>query len=163
VSEIRCEGRVLASGVLVVTSGVAANLPRMHCLILRTIGGCPALGRQLRCPLYPGPVGRTQGMRKESSCSVKPKLSQYTWALGRRDRKGQGFYFDDQHWTVRYLEPNTGDWLEERLVLISPYALVSVDEEREIIATNLTKKQIENSPPADSVVYLYHAIRGPLP
>jgi len=64
--------------------------------------------------------------------------------------KVKDFYFDDQHWTVRYLVADTGDWLEERLVLISPYALVSVDEEREIIATNLTKKQIENSPPADS-------------
>ena len=59
-------------------------------------------------------------------------------------------YFDDRYWTVRYLVADTGNWLEERPVLISPYALVSVDDEREIITTNLTRKQIENSPPADS-------------
>jgi uncharacterized protein YrrD len=64
--------------------------------------------------------------------------------------KIKDFYFDDRYWTVRYLVADTGNWLEERLVLISPYALVSVDEEREMITTNLTKKQIEDSPPADS-------------
>jgi uncharacterized protein YrrD len=64
--------------------------------------------------------------------------------------KVKDFYFDDQFWTVRYLVADAGNWLEERLVLVSPYALVSVDEEREIITTNLTREQIENSPPADS-------------
>lgn len=64
--------------------------------------------------------------------------------------KVKDFYFDDRFWTVRYLVADTGNWLEERPVLISPYALVSVDDEREIITTNLTMEQIENSPPADS-------------
>ena len=64
--------------------------------------------------------------------------------------KVKDFYFDDQFWTVRYLIADTGNWLEQKLVLISPYALVSVDDEREIIATNLTRKQIENSPFADA-------------
>ena len=64
--------------------------------------------------------------------------------------KVKDFYFDDRYWTVRYLVADTGNWLEEKLVLISPYALVSVDEEREIIATDLTKKQIENNPLADA-------------
>ena len=35
------------------------------------------------------------------------------------------FYFDDRHWTVRYLVANTGTWLSGRQVLVSPYALVS--------------------------------------
>ena len=64
--------------------------------------------------------------------------------------KVKDFYFDDRYWTVRYLVADTGNWLEKSGVLISPYALVSVDEEREIIATNLTKKQIENSPLPDA-------------
>ena len=64
--------------------------------------------------------------------------------------KVKDLYFEDRFWTVRYLVADTGNWLEERLVLISPYALVSVDGEGEIITTNLTRKQIENSPPADS-------------
>lgn len=60
------------------------------------------------------------------------------------------FYFDDRHWTVRYLVVDSGDWLKDRQVLISPYALVSVDEVKKIIATNLTKKQIEASPSLDA-------------
>ena len=60
------------------------------------------------------------------------------------------FYFDDQHWTVRYLVADTGGWLTDRQVLISPYALVEVSEETQCININLTKKQIEGSPPLDS-------------
>jgi uncharacterized protein YrrD len=60
------------------------------------------------------------------------------------------FYFDDQHWTIRYLVADTGDWLTDRQVLISPYALVEVIAANENITTNLTKKQIEGSPSLDS-------------
>lgn len=60
------------------------------------------------------------------------------------------FYFDDQHWTVRYLVADTGTWLEGRQVLISPYALVAVNKEKQHIEINLTKKQIEDSPPLES-------------
>ena len=34
--------------------------------------------------------------------------------------KVKEFYFDDRHWTVRYLVANTGTWLSGRQVLISP-------------------------------------------
>jgi hypothetical protein len=64
--------------------------------------------------------------------------------------KVKDFYFDDQHWAIRYLVADTGDWLTGRLVLISPYALVTVLREERDIVTDLTKKQIENSPPADT-------------
>jgi len=60
------------------------------------------------------------------------------------------FYFDDQHWTTRYLVANTGNWLTGRLVLISPYALVAIFKEEKSIAVDLTKNQIENSPSLDS-------------
>ncbi len=33
------------------------------------------------------------------------------------------FYFDDRHWTIRYLVADTGNWLSDRQVLISPHAL----------------------------------------
>ena len=33
------------------------------------------------------------------------------------------FFFDDQHWTVRYLVVNTDNWLTGRLVLVSQYAV----------------------------------------
>ena len=60
------------------------------------------------------------------------------------------FFFDDQHWTIRYLVVDTGNWLVERQVLISPYAMVEVTKENKSIEINLTKKQIENSPSLDS-------------
>jgi len=62
----------------------------------------------------------------------------------------QEFYFDDHHWTIRYLVANTGTWLTGRQVLISPYALVAAIKAEEHIAVNLTKKQIEGSPSLNS-------------
>jgi len=64
--------------------------------------------------------------------------------------KVKEFYFDDQHWTIRYLVADTGNWLTGRQVLISPYALIAVNKETEQIDINLTKKQIEESPSLDS-------------
>jgi len=60
--------------------------------------------------------------------------------------KVEEFYFDDRHWTVRYLVANTGNWLTGRQVLISPYALGAVDAKERQIDVALTKKKIEDSP-----------------
>jgi len=64
--------------------------------------------------------------------------------------KVKGFYFDDQHWTIRYLVADTGNWLTGRQVLISPHALAAVMAQEQQIAIDLTKKQIEDSPPLES-------------
>ncbi len=64
--------------------------------------------------------------------------------------KVKEFFFDDKHWTVRYLVVDTGNWLEDRQVLISPHALVGIDTDKETIISNLSKKQIEDSPPLES-------------
>jgi stress response protein YsnF len=64
--------------------------------------------------------------------------------------KVKEFYFDDQHWTIRYLVADTGNWLTERQVLISPYALEAVNKEKQNIAIDLTKQQIEDSPSLNS-------------
>jgi len=64
--------------------------------------------------------------------------------------KVKEFYFDDRHWTIRYLVADTGNWLTGRQVLISPYALVAVNTDRENIVVDLTKKQIEDSPSLDN-------------
>ena len=60
--------------------------------------------------------------------------------------KVKEFYFDDKHWTVRYLVADTGNWFTGRKVLISPYAIGAVNAQEESININLTKKQIEDSP-----------------
>jgi hypothetical protein len=64
--------------------------------------------------------------------------------------KARDFYFDDHYWTIRYLIADTGNWLTERQVLISPHALLGVNKEERYIAINLTKKQIEDSPSLDT-------------
>lgn len=60
------------------------------------------------------------------------------------------FYFDDQYWVIRYLIADTGTWLMERQVLISPHALAAVSKEDQHIAVALTRTQIENSPSLNS-------------
>jgi len=64
--------------------------------------------------------------------------------------KANEFYFDDHHWTVRYLVADTGGWLSGRQVLISPYALDPVNEAEQVLPVDLTKKQIEESPSLNS-------------
>jgi hypothetical protein len=64
--------------------------------------------------------------------------------------KVKEFYFDDRHWTIRYLVADTGSWLAGRQVLISPYALGAVIREEQHITVHLTKKEIEDSPPLNS-------------
>lgn len=59
-------------------------------------------------------------------------------------------YFDDLHWTIRYLVVETGHWLTGRLVLVSPHSLSLIDPDNEVINVALTRKQIEDSPPFDS-------------
>ncbi len=64
--------------------------------------------------------------------------------------KVKEFYFDDKHWAIRYLVADTGNWLTGNKVLISPYALISLNKEKEQIGINLSKKQIEDSPSLSS-------------
>lgn len=59
------------------------------------------------------------------------------------------FYFDDQHWTVRYLVADTGSWLGGRAVLLSPHAFGQWDEKEKTLSVDLTRKQIQNSPPIE--------------
>ena len=64
--------------------------------------------------------------------------------------KVHDFYFDDKHWTVRYLVADTGGWLTGRLVLLSPVALGQPDWGARAFPVSLTRQQIEDSPSADS-------------
>jgi hypothetical protein len=55
-------------------------------------------------------------------------------------------YFDDKSWAIRYLTAETGTWLEERKVLISPYSILQTDWRAGRIDVSLTRKQVEQSP-----------------
>ncbi len=59
------------------------------------------------------------------------------------------FYFDDAEWIVRYVVVDTGHWLPGRRVLLSPEALAKPQWPQRRIPTDLTKSQIESSPPID--------------
>ena len=61
--------------------------------------------------------------------------------------KVKDFYFNDQQWMVCYLVADTGSWLAGRQVLLSPYAVFSVNKKSECIGINLSRKQIDDSPP----------------
>lgn len=60
------------------------------------------------------------------------------------------FLFDDRHWTVRYLVAETGNWLSDRQVLISPYAVSFVSHGTKHVSVDLTTRQIEESPRLES-------------
>jgi uncharacterized protein YrrD len=59
-------------------------------------------------------------------------------------------YFDDDQWVVRYLIVEANDWLHERQVLISPYAVKSLDWATRSIVANLSRAQVEGSPSIDT-------------
>ncbi|MDQ2687426.1 MAG: PRC-barrel domain-containing protein [Armatimonadota bacterium] len=58
--------------------------------------------------------------------------------------------FDDEHWTVRYLVVNTGDWLRCRRVLIAPSLLGTLDWDQHTLNVGLTRDQVEASPDVDT-------------
>ena len=79
--------------------------------------------------------------------------SLYGNRLGARDGDighVKDFYFDDRRWHVRYVVADTGSWLPRRQVLLSPHAFGPLEQQEKILLINLTRKQIEESPPIDS-------------
>jgi sporulation protein YlmC with PRC-barrel domain len=60
------------------------------------------------------------------------------------------FLFDDKYWTIRYLAAETGTWIPNRQVLISPYSLGAVHVDARTISVDLTKDRIAHSPPLSS-------------
>jgi sporulation protein YlmC with PRC-barrel domain len=78
------------------------------------------------------PVSKLRGLR----------LAATDGTLGKVD----DVYFDDASWSVRYLVVDTGSWLSDRLVLISPASAGVPDWQGRILPVNLTREQIEKSP-----------------
>lgn len=60
--------------------------------------------------------------------------------------------FDDEKWTVRYFEVDTGGWLSGRNVLLSPVSVKAIDWHGERLLLDLTRSQVENSPGLDAAV-----------
>ena len=60
------------------------------------------------------------------------------------------FYFDDEAWVVRYLVVDTGTWLSNRKVLISPIAIGHPNWMERELPVSITKEQVKNSPDIDT-------------
>jgi hypothetical protein len=64
--------------------------------------------------------------------------------------KIKDFYFDNLRWTVRYLVLDTGGWLEDRQILISPFTIDYIDVKKNVVYARLSKERIEGSPRIDT-------------
>jgi len=62
----------------------------------------------------------------------------------------EALYFDDQHWTVRYFVVDTGGWLRDRRVLISPVCVRQPDWDRRRLPVALTMAEVQASPSVDT-------------
>jgi uncharacterized protein YrrD len=77
----------------------------------------------------------------------------FGFTLAARDGdigKVKDAYFDDERWTVRYLVVDTGGWLGDRKVLISPRSVRRVDWDERAIEVALTRQQVRDSPGIDT-------------
>ncbi len=77
---------------------------------------------------------------------LKPLLGYVIQATDENIGRVKDFYFDDQHWIIRYLVANTGNWLPGRLVLIATEALGPPKWDDQEFPVMLTAKHVENSP-----------------
>jgi uncharacterized protein YrrD len=56
------------------------------------------------------------------------------------------FLFDDTTWKLRWLVVDTGNWLNDRKVLLHPSAIDKPDGPAQALLVNLTRDQVEKSP-----------------
>lgn len=71
--------------------------------------------------------------------------------LGKDGHVGKAvdFFFDDAHWTVRYLVARTGSWFQDKRVLLSPLAIERAAWDAKQLHLSLTREQVQNSPDID--------------
>lgn len=60
------------------------------------------------------------------------------------------FYFDDRNWVVRYVAIDPENSTTDKMVLLSPHVFSSLHQAKKFLPVSLSRKQIENSPSADS-------------
>jgi hypothetical protein len=60
------------------------------------------------------------------------------------------FFFDDASWVVRYVVVDTGRWLSDRQVLVSPISVSKLDPAKQMLQVLLTREQVKNSPDIDT-------------
>ncbi len=58
----------------------------------------------------------------------------------------EDYYFDRKYWVTRYLVVDTGNWLVERDILISPEAVDEIDYGNQSIKLNISPEEIKEGP-----------------
>lgn len=81
--------------------------------------------------------------------NVEKLIGYHIKAMDGRFGKVDDFLFDDMGWTIRYLVADTGRWLPGRKVLLSPMSIGHLDWDEHEFPVELSKKQIEDSPPIE--------------
>jgi hypothetical protein len=60
--------------------------------------------------------------------------------------KVKDFYIDDRNWSVRFILIDTGEWLPERRVILSPFAIGKPDTTARVMTEEVSREQVKNSP-----------------
>jgi len=58
--------------------------------------------------------------------------------------------FDETNWTIRWIVVDTGGWLAGRKVLLPPSCLGEPTDDGSRLPVSLTRRQVEDSPPAEN-------------
>jgi uncharacterized protein YrrD len=66
----------------------------------------------------------------------------------------QGFLFDDQSWSIRYLVVDTNNWWLDHEVLVAPQWIGDVSWLDATVSVNLTRQAVKEAPPYDSTTQL---------
>ncbi len=62
----------------------------------------------------------------------------------------EDFYFDDHAWAIRHIVADTGSWLLERRVLISPISVSRPNLAHGTLSVSITREQVRHSPDIDT-------------
>jgi hypothetical protein len=65
-----------------------------------------------------------------------------------------GLLIDTDTWTIRYLVVDAGKWLEHRFTLLAPRVIHSLNHDDRHFLTNVTRQQVQDSPPYNDDVEL---------
>ena len=66
----------------------------------------------------------------------------------------ENFVFDHANWDIRYFGVDTGSWCAEKHILISPHAVREIDWAGRHVELNITRAQVNASPPWDSLAMI---------
>jgi len=88
------------------------------------------------------PAGKEDKMLRSIKDMHGFKIQAKDGEIGKVDE----FFFDDHTWTIRYLIADTGTWLVDNRVLISPVSIGKPDWNNKTFPVNQTKEQVEKSP-----------------